>query len=71
MNNQTKPRKYKVRVIHDATIYGEVTVEAANSREAEEKACDLARDGKLKWELSEGNNTDNPYVNPEDIEEIG
>ena len=65
-------KKYKVRVLHDANIYCDVTLNANDAEEAEEQAFELARNGELNWDLSEGNPTNDPYLggNEDDVQEV-
>jgi hypothetical protein len=51
--------EFDLRVISDATIYADVTIRAKTREEAEELALHRARQGELKFELS-----DNGIIDP-------
>lgn len=50
--------KFKVRVIAETTVYADVEVEALNEDDAEELALKKAKNGEVRYELSEGNALD-------------
>ena len=64
--------RWKVIVTKDVTMSAVVEVEAETAEQANDKALDIALQGKvlLPWELDDGSGSD-PYLgDPDNVEEI-
>ena len=66
----SKRKKWNVNLTHSCTASATCEVAAESAEQAEEKARNLASDGKLTWTLDEGFNIDQDEMWAGDIEEV-
>ena len=58
MSKQT----FHIRVLHDATIYCDTSIEADSENAARALVLAQARAGQLTFEVSDGNGTPDPWI---------